>query len=647
MKTEDLIDIARHRMDAARDVEDIHIDRGVSDLKFLSGEYQWDEEDRRRREAEGKPTLTFNALPQYVRKITGQIRQLNPGVKVSAGNDAASEEVAEIYEGLIREAEYRCDAASIYEGCAESGAQCGIGNFRIRADYCDYESFDQHLVIERIWNPFAVFYDPSSKAPTREDAEYVFILEEMHKDRFKAAYPDAKLTDFDSSSVPEWLHRWRSGDSVIVAEYFWKDYEEYEIAQTPEGQIIRGPFPKGMQLRKRKVRKPVIMWAKLTGDEVLEGPQRVAGSYIPVVAVTGEEIHIGEETYRSGAIRFAKDAQIAYNVMRTASVETALLQPRAPYLVTAKQVAGLETYWAEANSANRPYLPYNVDDKAPPPMRVPPPVAPAALVAEAQIAAEDMKRTTGIYDASLGARSNETSGVAIQSRQREADMATSIYSDNMVKAVAHAGRIMVSMIREVYDTERVIRILGEDAQEKIVAINKIVESMDGYEVQNDMTAGEYAVRVSVGPTWANRKQEAGAGMMDFLQRIPQAAPIIADLVAGSQEWPDADRIAERLKKTIPPQLLEDDEKDDQQPDPAKQAQMQQAQQQAQLEGAKAQADVRKAIAEAAEAAAQARKAQADAEKAIIELQALKGVAMTGQPVEPSAVPMQPGQAPSF
>jgi hypothetical protein len=657
MKTDDILEIARKRMQEARDVEDIHIERGESDLKFATGEGQWPEEERRIREAEGKPTLTFNAMPQYVRKVTGQIRQLNPAIKVSPSDDKATKEVAEIHEGLIREIEYRCDAPSVYEGAAESAAQCGIGSFRIRSEYCDHVTFDQHIVIERIFNPFAVFYDPRAKDPTRKDAEYAFVIDEMAKEAFKEQYPDAALVDFTSDHKPEWYKYWTSADNIAVAEYYWKDFDEYEIGITPMGQVLQGPFPKGMEIsRKRTVRKPKVMWAKMTGAEILEGPTRVPGEHIPVIAVTGEEIHIGEQVYRSGVIRFAKDAQITYNVMRTTSIEVTMLQPRAPYLVTPKQVAGLETYWAQANNANRPYLPYNPDPNAPMPSRVPPPVASQALVGEAQMAAEDMKRTIGIYDASLGARSNETSGVAIANRQREAEISTSVYSDNMVKAVAHCGRVICGMIPEIYDAQRIVRILGEDAQEKIVTINEVVQTQYGEMVNNDMKPGKYAVRVNVGPTYTSRKQEAAAGMFDFMAKMPATAPLIADLVAGSQEWPDAERIAERLKKTVPPQLLDQDEQGENgqpmqppQPSPQEQMAMQAEQQAMQQRAMMGEAEVRKAVAEAAEATADAKKAQAEAQKAQLEYQMMAAQMRlpmnAAQPAPMPGFPAQPGQQP--
>jgi membrane protein involved in colicin uptake len=140
---------------------------------------------------------------------------------------------------------------------------------------------------------------------------------------------------------------------------------------------------------------------------------------------------------------------------------------------------------------------------------------------------------------------------------------------------------------------------------------------------NDVTMGTYDVRISVGPSYQTKRQESSEGMMAFLQAVPMAAPLVADLIAKMQDWPESDRVAERLRKALPPGMAEDDD-EQQQPDPAQQAQMQQqqaqmqAQQQAmQMEQAKMQAEIRKANAEATEAEAKAVKAQAEAQIAAI------------------------------
>lgn len=622
--TEAIIKLARERRDAAHKAMLVHHERAVDDLRFVRGEH-YPEDVRREREANGQPCLTVNALPQVVRAVTGQIRALNPAIRVIAGDGDASADVAEVIEGLIRHIENRSDASSVYEAAAESAAACSLGYWRIRTDYEGDDTFDQEILIERVYNPFAVFLDPQAKHPTRSDAQWGFIVEDMTLEAFKAAYPDASTNDFTGDHRPDWSTTWARGDTVSVAEYFWIEFEEYTIGLGPDGAIYKNPNPPENFTKTRKVKAPRVKWAKVSGSEVLEGPNDFPSRYIPIVAVTGEEWHYGEETYISSVIRFAKDPALMYDYAISTSAEVIALQPKSPYLLTQKQIAGREDEWAEANSANTVALVYTPDPAAPPPMRVPSAMSSEGLTTTMQIAAEDQKRTTGIYDAGLGARSNETSGKAIMARKEESQNSTSIYADNMVKSVMHTGKIILDMLPKVYDAKRTVRILGEDDKEKIVVINGLMVSQEGPQPVNDVTIGKYDVRIQVGPSYQTKRQESQDKMLEFMDKVPIAAQVAPDIFAGMQDWPEADRVQERLKKTLPPGL-ETPDPDDMTPEDqqAMQAQMAQAQQQQAQQMASAELAMREQQAKVAKAEADAKKAQAEADKAEFELASLNG-----------------------
>ena len=171
---------------------------------------------------------------------------------------------------------------------------------------------------------------------------------------------------------------------------------------------------------------------------------------------------------------------------------------------------------------------------------------------EASIAADDLKAVTGIHDASLGAPGNETSGRAILMRQREGDVGTFVYIDNLARAIRHAGRILVDLIPHIYDTERTMRILGEDGGETFAVINQAALGPDGPVVLNDLSAGKYDVEVTTGPSFSTKRIEAAESMMAFVQAVPPAAALIGDLIARNMDWPGAEAIAERLRKALPP-----------------------------------------------------------------------------------------------
>jgi hypothetical protein len=633
MTDEDIIKAARERMDESYTSEQPHRERAEDDMRFVIGD-QYDDEERREREAEGRPCLTINIMAQNVRQVTGQIRSLNPAIRVSPADSAANKDTASVIEGMIRHIENKCDASSVYEAATESAAASSIGYWRVRADYCDEGTFDQEILIERVYNPFAVFLDPFAKHPTRKDARYGFIVEEMPRETFIEAYPKARPADVTSDHKLTGIEQWCSADSVVVAEYFWIEHDEYEVVNI-NGQAVKvsdlpPEFPKadpvtGRAFKRRTVRKPKVMWAKISAHDVLEGPMEFPSRYIPIIAVTGEEWHLGEETYRSSVIRFAKEPQRLYNYAVSTQAEVTALQPKAPFMVATTQIAGLEDIWSEAGTKNRAYLPYVPDENVGAPQRVSPPIASQALITQIQFAAEDIKRTTGIYDASLGARSNETSGRAILARKEESQNATSIYSDNMVKAVQHTGTIIVDMIPRIYDAQRIVRVLGEDGQEKMETINQMLMGQDGPVRMNDMSLGKYDVRIAVGPSYSSKREETRAGMEEFFRAYPQAAPLLGDLYAKTLEWTDADRAAERLRKMLPPGVAEEQE-EDMSPEQvqAKQAQMQQQQAEAAMQQEAQEIAKAKAIAEAKEADADARKAAAEADKAEIEVAAMRG-----------------------
>lgn len=620
--TDEIISTARKRMQDAIDGDRDNRDEALDDLKKLAGE-QWPQNIKQEREDTNRPVLTINRLPQFVRQVTGDIRKMNPAINITPGDGNSDSETAELVEGLVRQIQYKCGASTIFERAAESAAQCGMGFFRIRADYEDFDTFDQELLIEPIHNPFSVYCDPKARESTRADAEYWFITEHMSEEAFKEAYPKAAFDSVDTDSETQELQYWRASGDIVIAEYFYKEYETVKIGLLEDGTIVEDPKPPLNPVKTRKAQVPRIMWAKISGAEVLEGPTPLPGRLMPIVGVMGEELHVGERVVRTDVVRFAKDPQQLYNYWRTAQTELVALQPKAPYIVSVKQIQGLETLWQTANDSNRAYLPYNPDDKSPPPQRATPPVASQGMMQEVMTASEDMKATTGVYDAGLGNKSNESSGVAIRQRQMESDVSTSIYSDNLAKAIEHAGRIIVGMIPTVYDTRRALRILGKDETEKVVVVNDVQLTQDGAQPVNDLTIGKYGVRVSVGPNYSTMRQETSASMVETARAYPPLWEKAGDLIVKSMDWPGADNIAERLKQGLPPQM-----RDPEDMTPEEQAQMQQAmQQQAQQEQMMQmgqQAEIRKTVAEASEAEADAEKARFDAMEKQLSIMAQSG-----------------------
>jgi hypothetical protein len=223
--------------------------------------------------------------------------------------------------------------------------------------------------------------------------------------------------------------------------------------------------------------------------------------------------------------------------------------------------------WATINSQNHPYIEY---DGPIPPQRQPLDTGPAlGAMQEALTASDDIKATLGIFDASLGAKGNETSGKAIMARQRESDTSTFHFIDNLSRAIRHLGRIVIDLVPHVYNGPRILRIIGEDGTTENVPVNQPLSNVPNTEETNrqeagetqqaianiyDLTTGRYDVVVEAGPSFNTKREEAAVQMTEFIRSYPQGAPLMADLLAKNLDWPGAEDIAERFKAMLPPQI---------------------------------------------------------------------------------------------
>jgi len=568
-----VLETARKRLKRCIDSSSTLHEEMLDDIRFAAGQ-QWPDEIKNGREQDRRPCLTVNKTAQYVRQVVNDGRQNKPAIKVYPVGDGADQDVAKVFNGLIRDIEQSSDADTAYDTALECSARCGLGYFRIISRYTADTSFVQELAIKRIRNPFSVYLDPSAEDPAGSDASFGFISEWIPKEEFEEQYGTDKAASFDELARGDNASNWMKGDEVRVVEYYSLETVSKTMLLLRSGatqylEDMETPPAKGEIVAQRKVKVQTCIWRKLTGNAVLE-TNEWPSRYIPIIRVIGDEFEIdGEVTYQ-GIVRPAKDPQRMYNYWVTNATEKGALETKAPYIGAVGQFEGQENQWRNANHIPYAYLEYNpvsVDGTmAPPPQRNQAAFSGAVDVQMAQLSSDDMKATTGIYDAALGARSNETSGKAINARQRESDTSTFHYVDNQAKAIRHAGRILVEVIPKFYDTERIVRIVEEDDSDDMVPINQKTTEQDeeGRAVQkiiNDLSVGRYDVRVSVGPSYATRRQESADSMLGFVQAVPMAGQAIMDLIAKNMDWPGAEDMAERLKKLLPPNLQESDDDD--------------------------------------------------------------------------------------
>jgi hypothetical protein len=590
MKEKDIISVAKSRFTMAVSAYSESREDELDDLRFYAGSpdnsWQWPADVLQTRGSvqgqtiNARPCLTINKLPQHVRQVTNDQRQNRPSGKVIPVDDKADVEVAEIFDGLVRHIEYISDADVAYDTACENQVSYGEGYIRLLTEYCDDNSFNQDIKIGRIRNSFSVYMDPTIQDPCGSDAQWCFITEDLTKEEYERQFPDAQpISSMMQQGVGDAsISQWVSENTVRIAEYFYIEHEKATLnlyygnvsamkgSVEDQDMVMRGMKP----IRTRTVDIKKVKWCKINGFEVLES-QDWAGASIPVVRVVGNEFEVDGRIYVSGIVRNAKDAQRMYNYWTSQEAEMLALAPKAPFIGYGGQFEGYEMQWKTANTTNWPYLEVNPDvtDGAggvlPLPQRAPPPLPQTGLIQAKMGASDDIKGTTGQYDSSLGQTSNERSGKAILARERQADVGTYHYVDNLARAVRYITRQIVDLVPKIYDTERIARIIGIDGETDIVKVNpnqpmpvnKIVDQQ-GIVLEKiyNLGVGKYDVCVTTGPSYMTKRQEALEAMAQLLQGNPQLWAVAGDLFIKNMDWPGAQEMSKRFAKTIDPKIME-------------------------------------------------------------------------------------------
>lgn len=561
---------ARRDYKAAKDSCEENLKAAKSDLNFLKGgEAQWDDTAVAGRKLDGRPIITVNSLPTYLHQVTNDQRMNTPAIKVHPVDDRADVETAKVRQGLIRHIEYDSNADVAYDTAVNSAAAVGFGYFRLLCEWDDTELWAQNIVFNRIRNALSVKLDPLSVEPDGSDMGFAFVELKMSRDSFKVDYPKAKASSSTIFNEDTAYADWITDTDVLVCDYYKirKKAETVVLLSNGEsgfeGDLLE--LPDGVTIVKKRpgVRRKTMLY-KITGVDILERTE-IKCRWIPVFPVYGDEIDIEGKVTRSGIIRNAKGPCQSYNVFMTSATEEVLLRTKAPYIGAEGQFEGYEDEWEQANTRAYPYLQYKpvaLDGKlAPPPQRQPMADVPTGFIAMAMHASDNIKRTTGLFDASLGARGTATSGKQEIAQQREGDVANFHFTDGLNRTIRHCGRCINDMIPHYYDTDRTVRIIGEDDQASYVRINapnvdqKRDKSGQVPQILNDMTAGKYDITVTAGPSYTTMRQENAEFFANAMSaaRDPAHASVFGYLAIRNQDVPGGETATRMIEALLPPQ----------------------------------------------------------------------------------------------
>lgn len=600
---------ARKRFQKAETFYGAQRQLAIADTQFVMADsdngWQWPEWIRNQRTVDKKVMLTVNLTAQHCNQIINAIRQNKPMARVLPVDDYADKETAEILGGLLRNVQASSNADDAHDVGAEHSVYGGEGYWRIYTEYESPESFDQVIKIGPCSNPNLVYVDPDAKEIDKSDAMWGFIFEDISREQFKREYPDIDPASWDQGTYT--ASGWISANTVRRAEYFYCEQVKDTALLMADGRgTLKSTLPKGtiyippekglngslagpngemaIVVRERETERKRWKWCKLVGghDDPVD-TKDWPGEYLPIVSVIGKEVNVNGEIIRKGIVRDLKDPARMVNYSYSETVQTVALQNKIPYMAAAEAIEGYEDIWKSANLENRPYLPYNAFDDAgnalPRPERQQPPIMAAAQVQLLQLSTEQMRGASGQQNSNFGIKSEAQSGIGIQRLKDQGEVATFHFPDNLRRALQYEAKVVIDLIQKIYDTKRVVRILGLDGKEDYATLDPSMDQAyaeaDGIDAEDiekifNPLVGKYDVVINTGPAYQTQRQEAFAALTELAAKNPQLMAIAGDIVMRAADFPMAEELAKRFEKTLPPGMK--DEKGNA-PPPDPQAQM--------------------------------------------------------------------------
>lgn len=581
-----------------------NIDRYRDNREFVFVD-QWTDVERQSFKDLQKPIFTYNKLYEFYKRAIGEHRNNTSNIAVRSINNEASEQDIEMRQDIIRGIEYESKADIAYQTAFSTTFSGGLGAIKIRTDYEDSKSFNQKIFIEKVDFPERVFFDPLAKSETKGDGDYMGTYETMSKEKFEKLYPDVKYPRSFPSRYNTNYFNWGTKDQIRIVEYYEKEYfhftlymleggksvtqKEYNKMRdqavesmgggeepTPEQMdMIESMMPKVIGTRKSKDYKITCykaVWANIL--EKFEWPSK----HFPIVMGFGDKVVINGEDIIISAMEFAKDPQRFLNFVASDMAQAVKNNRREQFMATPSNIAGFDKYWKNpANQAGVLY--YNPDEiTKQPPVRLPVPELPQTLLANLQRADQDIQSTIGFYDAMRGSQGQEVSGVALQRRQAASNVGLNIYFDNINRMQEQVGRIILSLLPKIYDTQRTITGVNIEGKASNLMVNQPAAGM----TRNDLTSGDFDIAVTAGANYAVQKEQEREFLLNMAKVDPQTFQLTADLIASATNLEITPKLIERFKTLVPAQILAKEEgKPPPPPQPNPQAQMAQAQMQIQ------------------------------------------------------------------
>jgi hypothetical protein len=508
----------------------------------------------------GRPRYTFDWCTDIVDDIAGEMEQADFAMRVKPAGGEATEDVADIYDGMLRNIQNISNADDIFNDAAREMVAIGVDGWRIKQDYSQTENtFDQDLYVVDIENYLeSVWWDQDSKECTHATSNYCYVLESFTDGVYTEKWPKGKKKSLGTSRTEEvYDHK---PEQIVVGELLYKVRSKQSIFEMTNGRVYAddAEFAKvkdelaaaGVTVKRERKRTITRVHTRLfdAGGWLTE-PKETVFSYIPVIPTYANfRIQEGKVIYW-GAIHKKRDAQRVYNYAESRKVEEGALAPRKKIFMDPRHAKGHEKTIQSLNTNSDPVQLINFDESIPLPYESQGPQVNPGLETVAQSAMVNLR---GNADRMPGEPVGLRSGVAVEREQSKQDTKSVKYFSAQQKAMKHTARILVDAIPRVYDTRRTVRVLGEDGTSDMVTLNDRVFDQDSqtWVEINNLAVGHYDVTCEVGPAFRSRQSETTAAFNDLATIDPTILQEGKDVWLRNIPVPGMDIMADRARASM-------------------------------------------------------------------------------------------------
>lgn len=611
-KTHEIIEACKKAIDSWYAYFSNNINTFKRDRQFYFGD-QWESQVLFDYSQAKKPTLVIDQITPFIKKMIGEQRRGEIYPNFTPKSVDVPQEKIDMLHYLILNELYNSDAKEQFSRSYETMLTGGFSALKVYTDYKNDMSFEQEIYIQNIEDPLSVFWDPTASKPNFSNGNFCGCYQLMGVKEFESKYPGVNYqlgTSFMPANSPYYIPS-INNENVILVNFFRREMKSKTLIQLSNGINFKKEclleeseelkqnyyqsyedqgipidrIPPLFESNRRKTSLCMIKSYKLTASEIIEESEWPSDR-LPYVYVDGDSILLDGRLLVRSFIAAARDAQRLYNFAVSEVSQILRTSRRAPLMMTADQILGHENMYTNISN-NYAALLYNTDPSAPPPFQLQNQEVSQSFFMTAQNARDDITRVLGMLDPITGNMPDGTSGQAIDRTITQQNLVVVNYVQHLERAIEEVGKIILSLIPNVYDSERSIIYQDKFGNKKNITLNKYEEGKMTNDI-NELVELVDDFRVEGTANYAIQNQQSLEFLLKLISINPQSClPLFADLLCKQIDIPLASEIEKRSLYLVPDYVQQGQPAPPPAPNPEIQLQQQQLQLKQQELGVKA------------------------------------------------------------